>query len=505
MPFRWLRSSSRWRVSVGSWSWPWSGSLSRRARKSLSLSYQARHPGFPFSGFCHTPITVIAMTVHTSITLRLVSRVSDWIAQILARPTASLCIGYTNPVFLSVEILILRSNNMAGPLVGMKVLDMSRILAGPWLGQILSDFGADVWKVERPKTGDDTRQWGPPFVQFDKHEGQDAAYFFAANRGKKSICLDLKDEHDLKILRSLAEKADILIENYKFGDLKRYGLDFDTLHKTNPGLVYCSITGFGHSGPYKEHAGYDMAIQAIGGIMSLTGEHKDRPGGGVQRVGVPIADLLTGTFAASAVIAAYHHKHLTGEGQHIDMSLLDTLVACLANQNMNYLASGTVPEPMGNEHPNISPYGVFPTSDGEFVLAVGNDRQYATFCRVSGLDTAATDSRFTTNSDRLRNREDLTALISKRTRQDSTTRWVELLNAAHVPCAPINSLDAVLSDPHVLARGMLINLPHGGRESVRLVANPVQFSGTKIEYTSGPPLLDEHREEILKMVRDELP
>ncbi len=390
---------------------------------------------------------------------------------------------------------------MAGPLVGMKVLDMSRILAGPWLGQILSDYGADVWKVERPKIGDDTRQWGPPFIEFDKNKGQDAAYFFAANRGKRSICLDLKDQDDLSVLRSLADKADVLIENYKLGDLRRYGLDFETLRKTNPGLVYCSITGFGHTGPYRERAGYDMAIQAIGGIMSLTGERKDRPGGGVQRVGVPIADLLTGTYAASAVIAAYHHKHLTGEGQHIDMSLLDTMVACLANQNMNYLASGIAPEPIGNEHPNIAPYGVFGTSDGAFVLAVGNDRQYLAFCRVAGLDDAASDARFVNNSERLRHREALTKLVTERTQQDSTAYWIEQLSAAGVPCAPINELDKVLSDPQILARDMLVDLPHSGTGTVRLVANPVRFSGTKIEYRAGPPLLDEHRDAILEIAQ----
>lgn len=390
---------------------------------------------------------------------------------------------------------------MAGPLVGLKVLDMSRILAGPWLGQILSDYGADVWKVERPKVGDDTRQWGPPFIEFDTDQGRDAAYFFAANRGKRSICLNLKDKDDLAILRSLADKADVLIENYKAGDLRRYGLDYKTLRQTNPGLVYCSITGFGHTGPYSDRAGYDMAIQAMGGIMSLTGERRDRPGGGVQRVGVPIADLLTGTYAASAVIAAYHHKHLTGEGQHIDMSLLDTLVACLANQNMNYLASGVAPEPIGNEHPNIAPYGVFDTQDGEFVLAVGNDRQFLAFCRVAGLEDAGADARFASNSDRLKDREALTMLVSKRTAQNTTDFWIENLSAAGVPCAPINGLDKVLSDPHVLARGMLVDLPHGGTGTVKLVANPVQFSRTGIEYRAGPPMLDEHRDEILAIAR----
>nr|WP_306268686.1 CaiB/BaiF CoA-transferase family protein [Pararhizobium sp. IMCC3301] len=391
---------------------------------------------------------------------------------------------------------------MAGPLVGLKVLDMSRILAGPWLGQILVDYGADVWKIERPEVGDDTRQWGPPFIEFDNDAGHDAAYFFAANRGKKSICLDLKNDADLGVLHRLANKADVLIENYKFGDLCRYGLDFETVRKTNPGIIYCSITGFGHTGPYRDRAGYDMAIQAMGGLMSLTGERKDRPGGGAQRVGVPIADLLTGTYAASAVIAAYHHKHLTGEGQHIDMSLLDTMVACLANQNMNYLASGKTPEPMGNEHPNIAPYGVFDTSDGAFVLAVGNDRQFLGFCRVAGLEDVAADQRFTSNSNRLCHRDALSALVGQRTRQNDTSYWIDTLSASGVPCAPINGLDAVMSDPQVLARGMLVELPHTGAGTVRLVANPVRFSRTAIEYEAGPPMLDEHRDYILAIAQD---
>ncbi|HAP46571.1 MAG TPA: CoA transferase, partial [Afipia sp.] len=295
---------------------------------------------------------------------------------------------------------------MAGPLVGYRVLDLSRILAGPWLGQLLSDLGAEVWKIERPGTGDDTRQWGPPFLKdSDSNDTTESAYFLSANRGKYSICVDIATEEGSAIVRSLAQSADIVIENYKVGDMTRYGLDYESLRKLKSDIIYCSITGYGQTGPMKDVAGYDMAIQAIGGLMSITGESDDMPGGGPQKVGVPIVDILTGMYSATGVISALLHRERTGEGQHIDMALLDVQVSVLANQNMNYLTTGTPPKRSGNAHPNIVPYQVFKTKDGSFVLAVGNDQQFRKFCVTAGLTELATDTRFLTNTDRLHNRD----------------------------------------------------------------------------------------------------
>ncbi len=386
---------------------------------------------------------------------------------------------------------------MPGPLSGLKVMDMSRILAGPWLGQILSDLGAEVWKIERPKTGDDTRHWGPPYLKDELgHDTTESAYFLSANRGKKSICLDIRSPEGQELARKLAEKADILIENYKTGDLDRYGLGYKELSNINPGLIYCSITGFGQTGPDKERAGYDMAIQALGGLMSITGETLDQPGGGPQKVGVPIADLLTGIYSGVAVLSAVIHRHATGEGQHIDMALLDVLVASLANQNLNYLTTGDAPTLMGNAHPNIVPYQVFNTADGAFILAVGNDSQFGKFCHASGLDDLPEDSRFRTNGDRLGHRDELVELISAVTITKSTDDWINLLTPQGVPCAPIRKLNEVFDDPHVRHRELQISLPHGLAGQIDLVANPIKFSKTKIEYTQPPPLLNEHRDYI---------
>ena len=301
---------------------------------------------------------------------------------------------------------------MAGPLVGYRVLDLSRILAGPWLGQLLSDLGAEVWKIERPGTGDDTRQWGPPFLRKDGGvDTTESAYFLSANRGKHSICVDISTEEGSAIVRALAQQADLVIENYKVGDMARYGLDYESLKKLKPDIIYCSITGYGQTGPMKDVAGYDMAIQAIGGLMSITGESDDRPGGGPQKVGVPIVDILTGMYSATGVISALLHRERTGEGQHIDMALLDVQVAVLANQNLNFLTTGVPPKRYGNAHPNIVPYQVFKTRDGSFVLAVGNDQQFRKFCAAAGLAELATDGRFVTNTDRLKNRDQLIPLL----------------------------------------------------------------------------------------------
>ena len=390
---------------------------------------------------------------------------------------------------------------MPGALEGFRVLDMSRILAGPWLGQLLADLGAEVWKVERPGSGDDTRQWGPPYLK-DKNDEDtsEAAYFLSANRGKKSICIDIRSDEGQELIKKLVGKADILIENYKTGDLDRYGLGYEDLQRINPGLIYCSITGFGHTGPYRDRAGYDMAIQAIGGLMGITGEAADQPGGGPQKVGIPIADILTGLYSCVAVLAACHHRNITGTGQHVDMALLDVLVGSLANQNLNYLTTGVAPKLMGNAHPNIVPYQVFKTSNGSFILAVGNDGQFQKFCKAADLDELAQDPRFETNSDRLANRAELVGKIGAVTGVKTTEAWVELLTAVGVPCAPIQTLDQVFADPQVIDRGMKVSMPHPLAGEIDLVANPIKFSNSTIEYDAAPPTLNQHRDYILKEV-----
>jgi crotonobetainyl-CoA:carnitine CoA-transferase CaiB-like acyl-CoA transferase len=387
---------------------------------------------------------------------------------------------------------------MAGPLAGYKVLDLSRILAGPWLGQLLADLGAEVWKVERPKCGDDTRQWGPPFLKrSDDTSTGESAYFLAANRGKRSVCIDLSKEEGRKLVRALASKADIIIENYKVGDMARYGLDYEAVRELKPDIIYCSITGYGQTGPMKDAAGYDMAIQAIGGLMSITGERDDLPGGGPQKVGVPIVDILTGMYSAAGVLSALLHRERTGEGQHIDMALLDVQVAVLANQNMNYLTTGASPQRQGNAHPNIVPYQVFRTRDGSFVLAVGNDEQFRKFCIKAGLQHLAEDPRFVTNSNRLRHREELIPLLDTRVAQETTDFWISTLEPVGVPCAPINRLDQVFAHPQVVHRGLRIDLPHSAGAAAPLVGNPIKFSRTAIEYRKAPPMLGEDANALL--------
>ena len=390
---------------------------------------------------------------------------------------------------------------MAGPLVGYRVLDLSRILAGPWLGQLLSDLGAEVWKIERPGTGDDTRQWGPPFLKdSESNDTTESAYFLSANRGKHSICIDIATDEGSAIVRALAQQADIVIENYKVGDMARYGLDYESLRRLKPDTIYCSITGYGQTGPMKDAAGYDMAIQAIGGLMSITGESDDMPGGGPQKVGVPIVDILTGMYSATGVISALLHRERTGEGQHIDMALLDVQVSVLANQNMNYLTTGTPPKRSGNAHPNIVPYQVFKTMDGSFVLAVGNDQQFRKFCAAAGLTELAADIRFLTNTDRLHNRDLLIPLLDVHLATQTTHQWISVLEPVGVPCAPINRLDQVFAHPQVIHRELQINLPHSSGAISPLVGNPIKFSRTKIEYSKSPPLRGEDTEYVLKTV-----
>ncbi|MFV8783663.1 CaiB/BaiF CoA transferase family protein [Microbulbifer sp. SA54] len=387
---------------------------------------------------------------------------------------------------------------MAGPLTHLKVLDLSRILAGPWAGQVFADFGAEVIKVERPGKGDDTRHWGPPYLKDAQGEDtRDAAYYLCANRGKKSITVDITRPEGQQLIRELAAKCDVVLENYKVGGLKKYGLDYPSLKQVNPKLIYCSITGFGQSGPYANRAGYDAMIQGMGGLMSLTGVPEGEPGAGPQKVGVAVADLMTGMYAVSAMLAAVIHRDRTGEGQHIDLALLDTQVAWLANQAQNYLTSGNVPQRQGTAHPNIVPYQAVPAADGYFMLAVGNDAQFQKFCAIAGLTEVASNPAYATNTGRVQARQQLVPLVEQATRQRPAAWWLEQLSEAHVPCGPINDLAQVFADPQVQARGMVVEQAHPSAGLVRTVRNPACFSGTPLEYTQAPPVLGQHTESVL--------
>lgn len=388
---------------------------------------------------------------------------------------------------------------MAGPLSHLKVLDLSRILAGPWASQVFADFGAEVIKVERPERGDDTRHWGPPYLKDAQGaDTEDAAYYLSANRGKKSITVDITSEEGQAIIRELVAQCDILLENYKVGGLKKYGLDYDSIRAVNPGIIYCSITGFGQTGPYASRAGYDAMIQGMGGLMSITGVPDGEPGAGPQKVGVAVADLMTGMYAVSAVLAAVIHRQQTGQGQQIDLALLDTQVAWLANQAQNFLTSGKNPQRQGTGHPNIVPYQAVPSKDGYFMLAVGNDDQFKRFCNIAGIKEVAEQPAYATNSARVLAREQLVPLIEAATRKQDAAWWLEKLSEAHVPCGPINNLDQVFADPQVQARGMVLEQPHPQAGSVRTVRNPVLFSESKLEYNQAPPVLGEHTEEVLR-------
>ena len=388
---------------------------------------------------------------------------------------------------------------MAGPLSHIKVLDLSRVLAAPWTGQNLADLGAEVIKIERPKNGDDSRAFGPPWLKdASGKDTTESAYFLAANRGKKSITINLSVAAGQALVRKLAAQCDVLLENYKYGDLARYGLGYDDLKAVNPGLVYCSVTGFGQTGPYRERPGYDFMIQGMGGLMSITGERDDLPGGGPQRVGVPIVDIMTGMYASIAVCAALAHRERTGAGQHLDLALLDTQVAFLANQAMNYLASGEVPGRLGNAHPNIVPYQTFNTRDGAIILACGNDNLFNRFCETAGCQHLAGDARFATNGKRVENRAVLVPLLNAIFAERTTHDWVEALEAAGVPNGPINDIKQVFEEPQLVARGMKIELDHPLAGKVPLVASPMRFSETPLEFKSPPPTLGQHTDEILR-------
>jgi crotonobetainyl-CoA:carnitine CoA-transferase CaiB-like acyl-CoA transferase len=390
---------------------------------------------------------------------------------------------------------------MSGALSHIRVLDLSRILAGPWASQILADLGAEVIKVERPGAGDDTRGWGPPFLKDGQgNDTEVAAYYLCANRNKQSITVDMTLPQGQKLLHALAAECDVVIENFKKDGLVRYGLDYATLKAINPRLVYCSITGFGQNGPYAARAGYDFLIQGLGGLMSITGRPDGEDGAGPMKVGVALTDILTGLYAANAVQAALAWRERSGEGQYIDLALLDVQVACLANQAMNYLTSGNSPRRLGNAHPNIVPYQDFPTDDGYMILAVGNDGQFARFCEVAGHPELATDPRFATNKARVGNRDTLIPLLNKITIQRSTAAWIAALEAVSVPCGPINTLAQVFEDPQVLARGLRVDMHHPDVGTVPQVASPFRLSATPVDYRLPPPLLGEHTDAVLQDV-----
>ncbi len=404
----------------------------------------------------------------------------------------------------------LRHNRDMNSLQDVRVLDLSRVLAGPWCTQNLADLGADVIKIERPVHGDDTRGWGPPFLQDDEgHESREAAYYLGANRNKRSLTCDIAQPAGQALIRELVRHCDVFVENFKVGDMARYGLDFASLQALNPRLVYCSITGFGQSGPYAERAGYDYAIQGMGGLMSVTGERDDL-GGGPQKVGVAVADLMTGMYATVAILAALRHAERSGQGQHIDMALLDTQVAMLANLGANYLVSGKTPQRMGNAHQNIVPYQVFevaPAADGSrdhLILAVGNDGQYAKFCEVAGRPDLASDPRFASNRQRVVHRGELVPLLEALLKTRRKADWLAALEAAKVPCGAINNLAEVFADPQVQERGMVGHWAHPVRHDLSLVASPMKLSATPVRGPDRgglpPPLLGQHTDEVLRSV-----
>jgi crotonobetainyl-CoA:carnitine CoA-transferase CaiB-like acyl-CoA transferase len=384
-----------------------------------------------------------------------------------------------------------------GPLTGLRVLDMSRILAGPTCGQLLGDLGADVVKIERPGAGDDTRGWGPPFVKdAEGRDTRESAYYLCANRNKRSLAVDISKPEGVETIRRIAARSDVLLENYKLGDLARRGLGYDDLKAVNPGLIYCSVTGFGQTGPYARRAGYDFMIQGMGGIMSVTGE-PDRP---PMKVGVGIADVMTGMYAASAILAALRARDVTGRGQHIDLALFDTQLSWLINQGLAYLTDGNTPRRLGNAHPTIVPYEAYPAADGWFILAIGNDGQFRKFCEIAGRPELADDPAFATNAARVRNREVLSPLLREITATRTEAEWMEACEAAHVPCGPVNDIDQAFAEPQAVHRGARITMAHptaaGG--TVDLIGNPIKMSETPVTYRHAPPTVGQHSAEVLR-------
>lgn len=389
---------------------------------------------------------------------------------------------------------------MSGSLSHLRVLDLSRVLAGPWAGQILGDLGAEVIKIERPKSGDDTRSWGPPYLQGADGNADLSAYFLTANRNKQSLAVDIAHPEGQELIRKLVAESDVILENFKVGGLKRYGLDYDSLKQINPKLIYCSITGFGQDGPYANRPGYDFLIQAMGGLMSITGQPDGGPGAGPMKVGVALTDIMTGLYATIGVLAALSHRDRTGEGQYVEAALLDVQVACLANQAMNYLTTGQAPGRMGNAHPNIVPYQDFPTADGNMVLTVGNDEQFTRLCDVLEHPEWASDERFATNRARVANRKELIPRLRQATVMRSTQEWVQILERSGVPCGPVNTLDQVFEDPQVLARGMKQSVQHPSLGDVPTVGNPIRLKLTPVSYRTAPPLLGEQSKQVLEKI-----
>ncbi len=391
------------------------------------------------------------------------------------------------------------SQTTTGPLSHLRVLDLSRVLAGPFAGQILGDLGADVVKVERPQTGDDTRAWGPPYMPDEQGSPTaESAYFMSCNRNKRSIAVDFGDPEGRRVLHAMAGKADVLIENFKVGGLAQYGLDYESLHRLHPALIYCSITGFGQTGPYAARAGYDFMIQAMAGLMSITGHPDGSPGGGPMKVGVALVDVMSGLYSVIGILAALGHRDRTGEGQRVDVALLDVSIAGLVNQAMNYFATGRSPQRLGNAHPNIVPYQDFPTADGHIVIAVGNDGQFARLCGAMGRPEWARDPRFANNGARVQHRTSLIGLLGAASRERTTQAWIDILESAGVPCGPINPLDAVFSDPHVMARGTTVQLPHPTAGTVKQVASPLRLSETPVTYRRSPPTLGQHSADVVE-------
>ena len=390
---------------------------------------------------------------------------------------------------------------MSGPLSHIKVLDLSRVLAGPWAAQNLADLGAQVIKVERPEKGDDSRAFAPPFLNDEQgNVTKESAYYCAANRGKKSITINISSPQGQQLVKELAKEVDVIVENYKVGDLARYGLGYEDIKAINPGIIYCSVTGFGQTGPYKDRPGYDFMAQGMGGLMSVTGESNDLPGGGPQRVGVPIIDMTTGMYATVAICAAIAHRAVSGQGQWIDVALLDSCVALLSNQAMNYFSTGKSPEMIGNAHPNIVPYQSFKTADGAIILACGNDNLFNKFCEVAQCQHLAQDPKFSTNGQRVSHRAEITQLLAAIFNKKSTKEWVRLLDDAGVANGPINTIAEVFEEPQVLARGMQIELAHATAGKVTLVGSPMKFSATPVSYETPPPALGQHTQEILEKV-----
>ncbi len=385
------------------------------------------------------------------------------------------------------------------PLSDIRVLDLSRVLAGPWCTQNLADLGADVIKVERPDTGDDTRSWGPPYLKDQNGEDTtESAYYLSTNRNKRSVAVDFSTEQGAAIIRQMVKHCDVLVENFKVGGLKKYGLDYETIKEINPGIIYCSITGFGQTGPLANLPGYDFMIQGLGGLMSITGERDDLPGGGPQKAGVAVTDVITGMYATVAILGALYERKRSGKGQYIDLALLDSHIAMLANQNLNYMTSGIPPKRYGNAHPNIVPYQAFAASDGHLIVAVGNNNQFKAFCKVIKRPELADNPDYSSNGQRLKNRDVLVDIISAEMLKCSRDEWIDALQNAGVPCGPINDLQQVYNHPQVKSRGVWVNMAHPVAGTVPTTANPIRYSDTPVQYTRPAPMLGEHTQEVFQ-------